>query len=256
MSSSLSTTASSSYPLSATHSSNSSNATHNNTTKNKKTQQKQQRTTDYIFKYIIVGDSGVGKSCILLQFTDQRFELTHESTVGVEFGTRIAKISTRMVDSHTTTTTTTTTGNALQQQHTKSNKTEEETTRNEQEEGGEAAHDDDDARKRKNNHKKKEEEEDVHYHHEKEEEEEVTIKFQIWDTAGQETFRSITRAYYRGACCALLVFDVTRRDTFEHLHRWMRDIQDNANLDITIILIGNKCDLRRSSPPSRASIKC
>ena len=93
----------------------------------------------YLFKYIIIGDTGVGKSCLLLQFTDKRFRHDHDLTIGVEFGSRMIHL------------------------------------------------DDKD------------------------------IKLQIWDTAGQESFRSITRSYYRGAACALLVYDITRRDTFTHL---------------------------------------
>jgi len=49
----------------------------------------------------------------------------------------------------------------------------------------------------------------------------IQIKLQIWDTAGQESFRSITRSYYRGAAGALLVYDITRRDTFNHLTTWL-----------------------------------
>ena len=86
----------------------------------------------YLFKYIIIGDTGVGKSCLLLQFTDKRFQQVHDLTIGVEFGARMVKI------------------------------------------------------------------------------EEKNIKLQIWDTAGQESFRSITRSYYRGAAGALLVYDITR----------------------------------------------
>merc|ERR1712100_431816 len=48
------------------------------------------------------------------------------------------------------------------------------------------------------------------------------IKLQIWDTAGQESFRSITRSYYRDAAGALLVYDITRRESFNHLTRWLR----------------------------------
>ena len=119
----------------------------------------------YIFKYIIIGDMGVGKSCLLLQYTDKRFLPTHELTIGVEFGTRLITIE------------------------------------------GKA------------------------------------IKLQIWDTAGQESFRSITRSYYRGAAGALLVYDITRRDTFEHLTTWLKDALENSNPHMAIILIGNKLDL-------------
>ncbi|PVV01727.1 hypothetical protein BB560_003843 [Smittium megazygosporum] len=70
-----------------------------------------------------------------------------------------------------------------------------------------------------------------------------SIKLQIWDTAGQESFRSITRSYYRGAAGALLVYDITRRDTFDHLATWLEDARKHSNSDTTIILIGNKSDL-------------
>merc|ERR1712064_212061 len=54
------------------------------------------------------------------------------------------------------------------------------------------------------------------------------IKLQIWDTAGQEAFRSITRSYYRGAAGALLVYDITRRDTFNHLTTWLEDAREHG----------------------------
>lgn len=69
------------------------------------------------------------------------------------------------------------------------------------------------------------------------------IKLQIWDTAGQESFRSITRSYYRGAAGALLVYDITRRETFEHLASWLEDARQHANPNMTIMLVGNKTDL-------------
>ena len=119
----------------------------------------------YLFKYIIIGDTGVGKSCLLLQFTDKRFRHDHDLTIGVEFGSRMIHL------------------------------------------------DDKD------------------------------IKLQIWDTAGQESFRSITRSYYRGAACALLVYDITRRDTFTHLSNWLQDARENGNLDMVITLVANKTDL-------------
>ena len=69
------------------------------------------------------------------------------------------------------------------------------------------------------------------------------IKLQIWDTAGQESFRSITRSYYRGAAGALLVYDITRRETFNHLTSWLDDARTHSNSNMTIMLIGNKSDL-------------
>jgi len=119
----------------------------------------------YLFKYIIIGDTGVGKSCLLLQFTDKRFQPVHDLTIGVEFGARMVNIDNKQ------------------------------------------------------------------------------IKLQIWDTAGQESFRSITRSYYRGAAGALLVYDITRRETFNHLASWLEDARQHANPNMTIMLIGNKSDL-------------
>lgn len=119
----------------------------------------------YLFKYIIIGDTGVGKSCLLLQFTDKRFQPVHDLTIGVEFGARMITIDNKQ------------------------------------------------------------------------------IKLQIWDTAGQESFRSITRTYYRGAAGALLVYDITRRETFHHLTSWLEDARRHSNQTMTIMLIGNKGDL-------------
>lgn len=119
----------------------------------------------YLFKYIIIGDTGVGKSCLLLQFTDKRFQPVHDLTIGVEFGARMITIEGRQ------------------------------------------------------------------------------IKLQIWDTAGQESFRSITRSYYRGAAGALLVYDITRRETFVQLEKWLNEARENASDNMVIMLIGNKVDM-------------
>ena len=70
-------------------------------------------------------------------------------------------------------------------------------------------------------------------------------------TRPQEAFRSITRSYYRGAAGALLVYDVTRRDTFESLATWLEDARQHANPNITIMLIGNKSDLESRRVVSR-----
>jgi Ras-related protein Rab-2A len=69
------------------------------------------------------------------------------------------------------------------------------------------------------------------------------IKLQIWDTAGQENFRSITRSYYRSAIGALLVYDITRKDTFIHVRNWLEEVKSNGNQYMEILLVGNKNDL-------------
>eukprot|EP01018_Ginkgo_biloba_P035320 Gb_23200 [translate_table: standard] len=69
------------------------------------------------------------------------------------------------------------------------------------------------------------------------------IKAQIWDTAGQERYRAITSAYYRGALGALVVYDISKRETFEHLPRWLEELRIHADINIVIMLVGNKSDL-------------
>ena len=120
---------------------------------------------DYLFRYIIVGDMAVGKSCILLQFTDNKFRNQHELTIGVEFGAKTISINGK------------------------------------------------------------------------------SVKIQIWDTAGQEAFQAITRTYYKGAIGALLVYDITRKETFIHVTKWLEEVRNNSSKTITVILIGNKKDL-------------
>ena len=128
---------------------------------------------DYMFRYIIVGDMGVGKSCLLLQFTENKFRQKHELTIGVEFGGKMIDI----------------------------------------------------------NNKK--------------------IKIQIWDTAGQEAFQAITRSYYKGAIGALLVYDITRKDTFNHIIKWLEVVKSYSAKKICIILIGNKIDLEKKRQVSK-----
>ena len=107
---------------------------------------------NYLFKFIIIGDCGVGKSCILLQFADKRFEPCHDLTIGVEFGSRTIDIPS---------------GRSSSSQESVDGSSDE-----------------------------------------------VSCKLQVWDTAGQENFRSITRSYYRSAIGALLIYDITKRKTF------------------------------------------
>lgn len=73
------------------------------------------------------------------------------------------------------------------------------------------------------------------------------MKLSLWDTAGQETYKSITRSYFRGASGALLVFDITRRSTFDHATSWLHDLRQIAEEGIVVILVGNKRDLAASS---------
>ena len=120
----------------------------------------------FLFKMVLIGDSGVGKSNLLSRFTRNEFNLESETTIGVEFSTRSVEVDGKVV------------------------------------------------------------------------------KAQIWDTAGQERYRAITSAYYRGAVGALLVYDVTKHTSYENVERWLKELKDQADSNVVIMLVGNKCDLR------------
>ncbi|KAE8712231.1 Ras-related protein Rab11C [Hibiscus syriacus] len=120
---------------------------------------------DYLYKIVLIGDSGVGKSNILSRFTRNEFCLESKSTIGVEFATRTLQVEGKIV------------------------------------------------------------------------------KAQIWDTAGQERYRAITSAYYRGAVGALLVYDITKRQAFDNVQRWLRELRDHADSNIVVMMAGNKSDL-------------
>lgn len=72
------------------------------------------------------------------------------------------------------------------------------------------------------------------------------IHTQIWDTAGQERFRAVTSAYYRGALGALVVYDITRKHTFDNVARWLEELRVHSDMNAVTMLVGNKCDLESS----------
>jgi Ras-related protein Rab-2A len=120
----------------------------------------------YLFKFIIIGDSNVGKSCLLLKFVDKRFKYEHDITIGVGFGVKTIELNDKSI-----------------------------------------------------------------------------IKLQLWDTAGQEYFKSITRVYYRGSIGALLVYDISNRNSFNHIINWINEVKIYSRPNISLILVGNKSDL-------------
>ena len=120
---------------------------------------------DYLFKYIIIGDSSVGKSSILLRYTEGGFREEYSATIGVEFGAKNINIKDKI------------------------------------------------------------------------------YRVQIWDTAGQENFRSITRSYYKNSVCALIVYDISSKESFNNISKWMSDCKNQSPKNILMILIGNKMDL-------------
>ncbi|KAL6992904.1 Ras-related protein RABA5a [Sarracenia purpurea var. burkii] len=81
------------------------------------------------------------------------------------------------------------------------------------------------------------------------------VKAQIWDTAGQERFRAVTSAYYRGAVGALLVYDISRRQTFDSIGRWLNELHTHSDMNVVTILVGNKSDLKEAREVSTAEGK-
>ncbi|XP_022089857.1 ras-related protein Rab-8B-like [Acanthaster planci] len=77
------------------------------------------------------------------------------------------------------------------------------------------------------------------------------VKIQLWDTSGQERFRSMTQAYYRGAAGVMLVYDITEETTLKGLTGWLEDIKKYAPEDVDIIILGNKCDVVEQRVVSR-----
>ncbi|KAG9283719.1 ras-related protein Rab-25b [Astyanax mexicanus] len=131
---------------------------------------------NFVFKVVLIGESGVGKSNLLSRFTKNEFNHDSRTTIGVEFSTRTVQLNS------------------------------------------------------------------------------LTIKAQIWDTAGLERYRAITSAYYRGAVGALLVYDISKHLTYESAERWLKELYDHADPHIVVMLVGNKSDLAsiRSVPTEDA----
>lgn len=74
--------------------------------------------------------------------------------------------------------------------------------------------------------------------------EDKVLKLQIWDTAGQESFRSITKIFYRGAHAAICGYSITKRDSFENLFDWLHEVKASCSTEVLPILMGNKTDMQ------------
>ena len=72
------------------------------------------------------------------------------------------------------------------------------------------------------------------------------IRIQVWDTAGQESFRAITRSYYKNSACAVIVYDITNRQSFYNVEQWLKEVKEMCNKEILIVLVGNKIDLEEN----------
>ena len=77
------------------------------------------------------------------------------------------------------------------------------------------------------------------------------VRVQIWDTAGQEAFRSITRSYYKSSTCAFIVYDITNKKSFQNVGTWLNECREMCYKDILICLVGNKTDLENQRNVSK-----
>ena len=75
----------------------------------------------------------------------------------------------------------------------------------------------------------------------------VKIKLQIWDTCGQEIYRSLIQGFYRNTAATIIVFSKTDKRSFENLDSWVKDVKNNTEQEIPIFLVGNKCDVDSQS---------
>ena len=83
----------------------------------------------------------------------------------------------------------------------------------------------------------------------------VGTKIQIWDTAGQERYRSITSSYYKDSHGCFIVYDITSEISFENVDKWYQQAQKEVSKDVSIILVGNKCDLEDQRKVSKEKEK-
>ena len=74
----------------------------------------------------------------------------------------------------------------------------------------------------------------------------LKIKFQIWDTCGQEMYRSLVQGFYHNTSLALLVYDINKKPTFESLDIWLKDLKQHTEQDLPVFIVGNKNDLDRN----------
>jgi small GTP-binding protein len=77
------------------------------------------------------------------------------------------------------------------------------------------------------------------------------IKFQIWDTCGQEIYKSLISNFYRNSSLAVLVYSIDNKESFIHIENWLNDLKSQANEDVRIFLVGNKADLEEERKITR-----
>lgn len=186
---------------------------------------------DYIAKLVCIGDSGCGKSSLTIRLCEGRFVPHHDVTIGVEFGSRIVPVG----PPYSSTITAAASSRSPSSPDGNNNGDGTTTKTNASEAGGLPPPPTIPVEKQA----KQQQPPQPQKH----------MKLSLWDTAGQETYKSVTRSYFRGASGALLVFDLTRRATFQHVTDWLNDLRQIAEPDIVVVLVGNKADLASPDAP-------
>ncbi|KAK4102582.1 ras-domain-containing protein [Parathielavia hyrcaniae] len=198
---------------------------------------------DYIAKLVCIGDSGCGKSSLTIRLCEGRFVPHHDVTIGVEFGSRIVPVG----PPYSSTTTSPSSQTGQPPPHANDDNAEPAATTNTHPDGPGASPD---AGKAKQGLPPPPiVERATAQHPSPPQPPQKHMKLSLWDTAGQETYKSVTRSYFRGASGALLVFDLTRRSTFQHAIDWLNDLRQIAEPDIVVVLVGNKADLASPNAP-------
>lgn len=205
-------------------------------------------TWDYIAKLVCIGDSGCGKSSLTIRLCEGRFVAHHDVTIGVEFGSRIVPVGPPHFSGDFTNTTTSFASDDAEPSAPSSSSSPSPLSEQQQ-----ALSPPTNAGQKPPTTKTSKTKTSpaagqgqglpspptkpaappVQRH----------MKLSLWDTAGQETYKSVTRSYFRGASGALLVFDLSRRSTFLHVTDWLADLRQIAEPDIVVVLVGNKADL-------------
>ena len=140
---------------------------------NEKNQDFENLPHDFSFKMIVIGDAGVGKSCLTGRAIKDKFDFEYSPTVGFEFLTFSTKIDNKI------------------------------------------------------------------------------IKLQIWDTCGQEVYRSLITNFYRNSSLAMMVYSINSRESFIHINQWLKEVKIHSHPDVKIILVGNKSDLENERSVSK-----
>ena len=81
----------------------------------------------------------------------------------------------------------------------------------------------------------------------------LKLKLQIWDTCGQEMYRSLVQGFYHNSSLALLVYEINNKKSFENLEFWLKDLRQHTDHDLPVFLVGNKSDLEKEVPADEAN---